>query len=106
MPENESKPNRPPITDSAWFWVYLFATAGLIALTLTGNKFDHRQAEIEREFSARQSYGHVVSGEDGPMSPPSAGRQYLTLRPLYIALGVIVVVGWTTFYVRRSFLVE
>jgi len=91
----------PPITDSPWFWVYVFATAGLIALMLAGNKFDHRQAEIEREFSARQSHGHVISGADGPIEPPTPGNQHLTLRPLYLIMAVLLVLGWSTFYIKR-----
>lgn len=103
LDENGSVPPKvpQPVTDSPWFWVYLFATAGLIALLLAGNKFDHRQSEIEREFSARQSYGHVLSGEDGPIAPPTPGNQHLTLRPLYLIMSIVLVVGWTTFYWKR-----
>ena len=90
-----------PVSDSPWFWVYLFATAGLIALLLADHKFDHRQSEIEREFSARQSYGHVLSSEDGPIAPPTPGNQHLTLRPLYMIMSIVLVVGWTTFYLKR-----
>ena len=100
--ETESDNGGPPrITDSPWFWGYLFATAALIALMLAGPKFDHRQAEIEREFSARQSHGHVISGEEGPIKPPASGKQHLTLRPLIVAMSVVLVVAWTTFCVRR-----
>ncbi|MCA9214440.1 MAG: hypothetical protein KDB27_15320 [Planctomycetales bacterium] len=101
--DDDQARERPTVSDSPWFWIYLFATAGLIALMLAGNKFDHRQAEIEREFSARQSHGHVISGDEGPIAPPVAGEQHVTLRPLYIAMGVCVIVGWTVFYLRRTF---
>jgi hypothetical protein len=95
-------PNRSPLTESPWYWVYLFATGALIALALMSRKYDHRQAEIEREFSARQRHGYIVSDDRGPIEAPKPGRQLIRLQPLFVMFSLIFMGGWVLFWYQRS----
>lgn len=45
---------RPPLTDSPWFWLLLFANAALVGVALIGPKYNRRQGAIERRYEARQ----------------------------------------------------
>ncbi len=40
----------PRITDSPWFWVYIFSTAAVLALFVMEGKYNHRQNHIEDEY--------------------------------------------------------
>ena len=98
-------PARTSITDSPWYWVYLFATAGLIVLTLAGTKFSSRQTQIERAAQGRQRAVQNVSGKE-PVTPMSdVQHTQITLRPLYVVLGLLLIVAWTNLgwkYWKRS----
>ncbi len=89
------------MTDSPWFWAYLFTTAALIALALIGPKFAARQAQIEREFQGRQRAAQSMHGQEptGPLS--TAERTLITLRPLFFGLAAIMTVAWIVFYRTR-----
>jgi hypothetical protein len=86
------------ITDSPWFWVYLFATAALIALALMGPKYAARQAQIEREFQGRQRAAQSASGQEPTVALSSAEKTLITLRPLFLAMAAITVVAWIVFW--------
>ena len=45
-----SAPDQPRLTDSPWFWAYLFSTMGVILLFLMDAKYQHRQTHIEDEY--------------------------------------------------------
>ncbi len=92
---NTGRQDRTPskLTDSPWFWAYLFAAAALVALFLAGPRYLDRQGQLERQFSARQTAGQVVSGRDGPVPPSTGDQLIITLRPLYAIAAVILVVG-------------
>lgn len=62
---------RPPITDSPWFWVMLFALMALGAIVAIGGKYGRRQAGIERQFQARQ---RIVEQQVAGNSPAAASR--------------------------------
>ena len=87
-----------PITDSPWFWAYLFGTAALVALALAGPKFNLRQAQIEREFQGRQRAAQDLNGQEPSVAMSAAGRTLITLRPLFVALAVITIVAWLVFW--------
>jgi|SRR6185295_15672747 len=87
-----------PITDSPWFWVYLFATGALIALALMGPKFAARQAQIEREFQGRQRAAQSASGQEPSGALSSAEKTLITLRPLFLTMAAITVVAWIVFW--------
>ena len=92
------------ITDSPWFWAYLFGTAALIALALAGGKYGPRQAQIEREFQGRQRSAQNLQGQEPDVTLSTAQRTLVTLRPLFIALAVITTGAWLIFWrqLRRS----
>jgi hypothetical protein len=88
---------RGPVTDSPWFWAYLFATAGLIALALAGPKYRLRQAQIERQFEGRQP-GAVHSVEEKSDPASTAEETHITLRPLFLGLVAVTIVAWFVFW--------
>jgi len=87
-----------PITDSPWFWAYLFATAALIALALMGPKYSARQAQIEREFQGRQRAAQSMQGQEPTGQLSTAQRTLITLRPLFIGLAAVTVIAWIVFW--------
>jgi hypothetical protein len=92
---------RGPITDSPWFWFYLFATAGLIALVLMGPRFTGRQVQIERQYQARERAMQKQLGQ-APTEPLSdEGHTIHTLRPLYVGLGAVLIVAWVVLWWRH-----
>src|SRR5438876_8971100 len=91
-----------PITDSPWFWVYLFTTAALIALALIGPKFAARQAQIEREFQGRQRAAQNTHGQEPSGVLSTAERTLITLRPLFFGLAAITTVAWIVFWRSRT----
>ena len=98
----QSKSNHePPLTDSPWFWAYLFCTGGLIALLLMSNKYDGRQPQIERQMAARQAGGQAVSGDAGPVRGSTEGDLLITLKPLYGILALILCVAWFRLWQQR-----
>ena len=87
--------NQSSFTDSPWFWVCLFSAAGVVALVLGSARITSRQTQIEREYLARQLSGSVVLNETPPQTSSHELRNRITLSPLLIALGGIVVIAWS-----------
>lgn len=90
-----------PLTDSPWFWAYLFATAALVALFLAGPKYRVRQPQLERQFSARQSGGQAVAGAQGPVAPSTSEQMIISLYPLYVVLALVLTVAWSGLWYHR-----
>ncbi len=100
-------PQQEPITDSPWFWLYLFATTALILLVVFRSKLDIRQAEIERQHQARELANQTlegqadVAGEDQPVTVSTPENTLIGWNYIYVVLGVLVSVGWVRlWYVR------
>jgi hypothetical protein len=93
---------RTPITDSPWFWVYLFGTAALIALALLTPKYGPRQAQLEREFQGRQRAAQNLNGQEPSITMSSADRPLISLQPLYFGLAALTAVAWIVFWLRRQ----
>jgi len=91
-------PPRTPITDSPWFWVYLFGTAALIALALLTPKYGFRQAQIEREFQGRQRAAQNLNGQQPSIALSSPERTLISLRALYFGLAAITMAAWFVFW--------
>jgi hypothetical protein len=87
-----------PITDSPWFWAYLFGTAALVALALAGSKFGPRKAQIEREFQGRQRAAQNVNAQQPDVALSTAQQTLVTLRPLFTVLAAITAVAWIVFW--------
>ena len=86
---------RKPITDSPWFWVYMFSTAGLVALVLMNPKFGSRQAEIERKYQGRERALQNQMGQEPDTEMSTRDKTMIGLKPLYLALGGALIVAWT-----------
>jgi len=87
-----------PITDSPWFWAYLFGTAALVALALAGGKYGPRQAQIEREYQGRQRAVQTLNGQEPDVGLSTAQRTLVSLRPLFLLLAAITVGAWLVFW--------
>lgn len=92
---------RPPLTDSPWYWLYLFATAGLVALVLMGPKYALRQAQLERNYQGQQraNQHRVGIAPDTPLS--SRDETYIQLWPLYLVLFGLLGAAWIGLWWRR-----
>lgn len=65
--------DRPPITDSPWFWVLMFALMALFVLVLFDGRYGRRQSSVERKYQAAQ---RVAVGETGAdASSDATGRR-------------------------------
>ncbi|MBP90800.1 MAG: hypothetical protein CMJ64_29500 [Planctomycetaceae bacterium] len=94
---------RPPITDSPWYWVYLFCTGGLVALVLVGPKFAAKQSRIERNYEARQRAAQHVAGRTRPEAEPQSPRTgtRIGLQPLFITLAIVLSLAWCNLWWRH-----
>jgi hypothetical protein len=103
----------PPITDSAWFWVLAFSLMALVGLAALSGKYSRRQANIERNYQARERVAEKVAAENNPASvkridDPEAQRAYATpgdklipIWPLAALLGLISIVAAAMLYRGR-----
>ena len=94
-------PQPPRMTDSPWFWAYLFGTAALVALALAAPKFGPRQAQIEREYQGRTRAAQNLSGAEPNLEMSTAERTLITLRPLFLGLAALTTVAWIAFWLSR-----
>ena len=91
-----------PLTDSPWFWAYLFGTAALVALAIVNPKFNVRQAQIEREYQGRLRAAQNVTGQQPNVEMSAEGNTIIGLRPLFIGLAGVTVVAWIIFWRSRQ----
>ena len=90
------------LTDSPWFWAYIFSTAALIALALAAPKYSSRQTQLERRFLARQEGGQTIKGDDGQsIAPPTRDNLIMRLGPLFVICGLLLLVAWSRFWWTR-----
>jgi hypothetical protein len=82
------------ITDSPWYWVYLFGTAGLVALLLAGHKYAARQSQVERAGQGRQRAVKNLQGQAPTTEMSSEDHTQVSLRPLYYVLAAILILAW------------
>lgn len=90
-----------PLSESPWFWAYLFATAGLIALALAAPKFGVRQAAIEREYQGRTRAAENLNGRDPSLEMSTPDQTIITLQPLFFYTAAISAVAWGVFWYTR-----
>ena len=101
-PTSQQKPPETRLTDSPWFWAYIFSTAALIALALAAPKYSSRQTQLERRFLARQEGGQTIKGSDGKsIEPPTKDNLILRLGPLFVICGALLMVAWSRFWWTR-----
>jgi hypothetical protein len=90
------EPARRKLSDSPWFWVYLFGVAALIALFLIGNKADRVQEQRDQNFTRRQHSLELQASavaQDQEESP-HAKERFVRFTPFYVLLGVVTVFAW------------
>jgi hypothetical protein len=82
------------LSDSPWFWLYLFSIAALAGLLLIGPKYYERQSQVERQYQAKIRASQAASGADPSkeMSTPEATRTSLT--PLIFLFALIWICAW------------
>jgi hypothetical protein len=103
----EDNSPRPPITDSPWFWAYLFGVTALVGALLMNSKFDARQAQHDGNFARRtnllEQQGAVVS-QDEPQEETAEPQEsrYIRFTPLYGALALGTIVAWVILW-RKMF---
>ena len=103
-PDEPQLIERPPITDSPWFWLELFSGMALVGILVIGPKFVQRQGQIERRFEGRQHAYSSPAGE-GTAEPALASREIessnrVSLMPL--AALVALVMGISAVMLLRS----
>lgn len=96
---------RPPVTDSPWFWVLAFSLMGIIALAALNGKYSRRQANIERQYQARERVAEKLGAENNPdlgvriddsearRAYATPGNQLIPVWPLAALLGLISIVA-------------
>jgi hypothetical protein len=89
---------RRPVTDSPWFWAFLFSTAALVALAVIAPKYAQRQTHIEREFQGRQRAAENLNNREPSVGLSNPGETLITLQPLFFALAAITMVAWFVFW--------
>src|SRR5947207_8719567 len=65
-PQSEIRNPQSPLTDSPWYWVLVFSLMALAALAAIGGKYGRRQANIERQFQARERIAEKKTAENNP----------------------------------------
>jgi hypothetical protein len=90
---------QPKLSDSPWFWVYLFGAAALIAMFLIGNKADTVQAQRDGNFTRRQTSLERQAGKTVADSRPvsdgePAEQRYVDFKIFYGIIGVLTVFAW------------
>jgi len=90
---------RPKLSDSPWFWIYLFGAAALIAMFLIGSKADTVQAQRDGNFTRRQVSLERQAGKTGgdrqPASNAEPGEErYVDFKIFYGIIGAVTVFAW------------
>ena len=102
---------KSPITDSPWLWFTLFSAVGLVSLLVTGGKYGHRQAPLERKAQARIAVAQGLEVTEDAAGRKTAqkvpkysepGRTKIPLTPLAVVLGMIFVVCLTMLIREQS----
>jgi len=115
-PSSTGSSTAPSLADSPWFWAYLFACGGLVALLLMGPKYAARQTQIDQKTQRRlqvsQSRADQNSNlsnsnsENAPLSDSDARVSTLrepgiSLTPLYVAMLTVLSVAFFRFSRRN-----
>ncbi len=111
------RPTPAPVTDSPWFWVLAFSLTGLLALAVIGGKYSRRQANIERNYQARERVAERVTAEaqavNNSVAAPrindseaqreyaSPGNRLIPVWPLAILLGLVSIAAAVMLYRSR-----
>ena len=89
------------VTESPWFWGYMFGMFALVALSFAGPKFAARQAQLEKQFQGRERALQIRRGEEPSIELSTTEDTIITLWPLYAGLSAATVVAWGVFWWTR-----
>ncbi|PHR99371.1 MAG: hypothetical protein COA78_25015 [Blastopirellula sp.] len=92
---------REPLTDSPWFWLYLFATFAIITMVFIGPKYQRRQSDIENQHHARQAANMIQMGQQPAVIVADQDTTIIGFEALYAVLGVLLAVGWFRLWYTR-----
>jgi len=98
-----STPTCPKLTESIWFWVYLFSTAALIILFVMQSKINSRQNNEQRNFQARQQTYENLTRPDNPTNVTKKTVRTVTTTPLFIIMGLTFSLSWIMLCRQRFF---
>jgi len=92
---------RPPITDSPWFWVYMFATAALALLMVSKPKLQYRQAWLERQHQAREFSHRLAEGQaiEGELIQPET--THIRIEYFFYLLAGVLILAWGRLWYSR-----
>jgi hypothetical protein len=91
---------KPPLSDSPWFWVYLFTTFALIVLMVMRPRVQERQAQIERKTQGRQRALEQAAGQTPSTRLSTPDDTQIGLGPLFLILGAVWIVSWIMLWRR------
>jgi hypothetical protein len=94
---------RSKLTESIWFWGYLFSTAALIILFVMQSKISSRQIDEQRNFQARQQTYENVTRPDNPTNVMHKTANTVTTTPLFVVMGFTFAVSWIMLCRERFF---
>jgi len=77
---------KPPITDSPWFWVLLFSAVGLILMLVFSGQISKRQARLDRQYQARERVQDEAVGDPARREYSSPENTLIPIWPLAAAL--------------------
>jgi hypothetical protein len=87
--------SQPRLTDSPWFWIYLFGVAALLAVFLLGQKADDVQAQRDGNFTRRQLSLERQAGHAAPVADTDETEpRYVDFKIFYALIGSITVIAW------------
>ena len=95
--------HRPRLTDSPWYWLYLYCTFALVALVIAGPKIAQRQLQAEQNLQGRQRANQQAAGETSTIPLATLENRTVNLWPLFLVLGLLVCVGWISLWYRHFY---
>jgi hypothetical protein len=94
-------PARSSLTDSGWYWLYLYCTFGLITLVVAGPKIARLQLQSEQNYQARQRAGQQAAGVVITEPLATLENRRINLQPLFLILASLLSVGWISLWYRH-----
>ncbi len=88
------KSNPRSITESPWYWAYVFCTGGLIVLITVGPRYTQRQTQIEQNSQKRQWAAQGLAGQAQDDSRMDSEELSIKLWPLFVVLSSILAIAW------------
>lgn len=109
-PQSEIRNPKSSVTDSPWYWVLVFSLMALAALAAISGKYGRRQANIERQYQARERIAEKQADQNNrtnaarienqearrPFATPD--ERLIPLWPLAILLGLVALVAAAMLY--------